>query len=173
MRPAFLTTERLELVRLELSDAAAFQTLATDAHIRRYLLDGETVPEGWAEDELALSDETFEEFGIGLGLVYETGEREHAIGFAGFKVFDDLQPDPQLLYALLEPFTGRGYATELTLGLIEHVRSEHGFGTVFSAVDEPNTASLRVLEKCGFHRWGLVVGAFGEILLMSLPGAPR
>ena len=35
------------------------------------------------------------------------------VGFIGYHVFEDLGPEPQLLYAFLERVTGRGFATEL------------------------------------------------------------
>lgn len=45
------TSERLGFERLSAVTQSALQQLARDRYIARYLLDGETVPEGWARAE--------------------------------------------------------------------------------------------------------------------------
>ena len=81
----------------------------------------------------------------------------------------DLHPDdPELLYALTETHTGRGLATEAARALVACAREHAGFTTIVSAVDAPNTASIRVLEKVGFVETGRVPGAFGDTVLFTL-----
>ena len=45
---------------------------------------------------------------------------------------------------------------------------EAGFTSIVSAVDELNTASIRVLQKLGFRETGALPGAFGRTLLFRL-----
>lgn len=140
-----------------------FHALCTDAHVRRYLLDGEIVERLWAMEAIAASATSIAEMGVGLWLVERDGRW---VGFCGFRSFDDLTPEPQLLYALTEAHTGRGYATEMTDALLR--LAWHGDWTrVVSAVDAPNRASLRVLDKNGFSPCGYVPGAFGDIVLLD------
>ena len=155
----------LSYQRIARADAPLLLRLATDEHIRRYLLDGEVVDAAWVEEEIQRSDRLFEERGVGLWLVYGN----EPIGFAGYRVFEEIEPEPQLLYAFVERVTGRGIATRATRWLLEQVDWER----VCSAVDEPNAASCRVLEKVGFTRRGDVPGAFGRILLYERLTPPR
>lgn len=171
MQTAPIATERLTVRRLVGDDAATFHRLATDSHIRRYLLDGVIVEPPWAEDEIARSDELFARLGIGIGLVTERSAPEVPIGFAGFRVFQEIEPEPQLLYALLEPVTGQGYATEVARALIRDAQGRAGLTDIYTAVDSPNRASIRVLEKLGFEHRGTVPGAFGTTDLFVLPAS--
>lgn len=160
-----LRSARLEYRRLGAGDLDTFHALAVDPHVRRYLLDGEVMPREWADAELGSSDALFESRGVGLWLVHEAGE---PIGFAGFRVFAELEESPQLLYALVERATGRGLASEIAAALIAHAR-QVGLEPLAAAVDEVNTASVRVLEKVGFRlRETRPGGPFGNTRLYRL-----
>jgi ribosomal-protein-alanine N-acetyltransferase len=80
----------------------------------------------------------------------------------------DVHPDPQLVYAMFERFTGNGYATEMARAAITHARMQHAFATIFASVDEANVASVRILEKLGFKRYSSREGAFGKMFLCRL-----
>ena len=54
-------------------------------------------------------------------------------------------------YALLPAFYNQGYATEAFSGAIDYLHS-HGFETVLAGAFSENTASIRVMEKCGMER---------------------
>lgn len=58
----------------------------------------------------------------------------------------------QLGYSLLPPFWGRGYATELTKGGIEYLFTETDLQNIYAYTEMPNTASQKVLLKCGFEQ---------------------
>lgn len=158
------TSPRVAYRRLGAADLDRFHAIATDEHVRRYLLDGQLLPREWADDELAASDRLFEQAGVGLWLV---AEGDDVIGFAGFRVFPEVEPAPQLLYALLERATGRGLATEIAVALVAHAR-EVGLDPILAAVDEVNAASVRVLEKAGFRRRGEQEGELGVMRLYEM-----
>ncbi len=168
MQYSELETERLQLRRLSERDAKAFHALAIDPHIRQYLLDGEIMSEAWCAEQIAVSDRLFGEGRAGLWLLYQKRALpEEAIGFCGFHVFEELGAEPQLLYALVERCAGKGYATEVARALLRFAAQELGMDRVVSAVDAPNHASIRVLEKMGFVRCGGVPGAFGTTILFE------
>jgi RimJ/RimL family protein N-acetyltransferase len=162
-----LTSERLRYRRLAPADLDAFHGLLTDAHVKRYLLDGETVGREWARAEIEASERRFGDGGCGLWLVFEGGAGAVPVGFTGFRPFPDVGPEPQLLYAFLERVTGRGYATEAGRALVRHATERLGWDRVVSAADEPNRASLRVLEKLGFVPCGRVPGSFGAVIVLE------
>jgi RimJ/RimL family protein N-acetyltransferase len=127
-------------------------------------MDGRTMPRAWSREEVARSERLFARRGVGLWLLHERArEAAEPIGFAGFRVFEEISPEPQLLYAFPASATGRGYATEAAGALLRFVADPAGPGwdEVIAAVDAPNTASSRVLAKLGFERTGEVPGAFG------------
>jgi len=181
---------RLIYRRIGVADFQDFHRLVTEPSIRKYLMDGEVMEESWTMETIETSGKMFQDRGIGLWLVVkpETGK---AIGFCGFFIFQKLSSEPQLLYALTESQTGRGYATEIAKTLcaiakkagadngflghelwsyldgfrkalcpprcsvltdsdMQHVLRKAGLQFVEAAIDEPNRASARVLEKAGF-----------------------
>jgi RimJ/RimL family protein N-acetyltransferase len=79
-----------------------------------------------------------------------------------------IHPEPQLVYALFQRFTGIGYATEMAIASIAEARRHPGFDTIVAGVDEVNVASVRVLEKLGFRRAATYSGSFGTSLLLLL-----
>lgn len=162
------SSERLVFRRLTSAELGAFHSLATDPHIRRFLLDGQTVSRSWCDEVLGESDALFESRNVGLWLVAERRDSDRFIGFCGFHIFEDVEPDPELMYAFIEDVTGKGYATEAGEALIRYAR-DVGLRPILSAVDEPNVASVRVLQKLGFEEREKRAGAFGHVILFAFP----
>ena len=54
-------------------------------------------------------------------------------------------------YFIGEPFWGKGIATRSVALLMAHIKKHHNVVRVFAEVFEHNTASMKVLEKNGFH----------------------
>jgi RimJ/RimL family protein N-acetyltransferase len=149
-------------------DLDGFYALIRDEHIKRYLLDGQDMSRDWTAAEILASQRLFETDGIGLWLVFEPA-RDPPIGFCGFRVFAELGPEPQILYAFRQRATGKGYATEVAGALVECARLHANRDSVLAGVDEPNLASIRVLEKVGFRPIGETRGEFGRLLYFRLP----
>lgn len=167
-----LRTARLELTPLRVEDLDAFHDLVVDPHIRRFLLDGEVLDRAWCAAEIETARALEAASGVTLWLVRPRGEPgAPPLGFAGFKVFEGLHVEPELLYALRAAHTGAGLATEIAVELVRFARDEARLPRLVSAVDAPNGASIRVLEKVGFRRHGTAPGAFGDIVLFELPDA--
>jgi RimJ/RimL family protein N-acetyltransferase len=155
---------RYEPVALEARDG--FHGLVQDEHVRRYLMDGSVFSREWSEQRIRESQALFERRGVGIWLAYEKAG-DALVGFCGFLEIPAVHPEPQLVYALVERFTGRGYATEMARRAIAHAR-EQGLAEILAGVDEINVASLRVLEKLGFERVDTRPGTFGKMHLLRL-----
>lgn len=154
---------RLHYRPLGQDDVDALLQLVTDTHVKRYLFDDETMDRAWCVEAIATSQQSFETIGLGLWLVYPADSVSPA-GFCGYWVFEELGPEPQLLYAFTSEHTCSGYATEAAHALVDVARAV-GMSKVTAAVDEPNSASVRVLEKLGFEQTGTAPGAFGRTIL--------
>ncbi|CAI7591308.1 unnamed protein product [Penicillium glandicola] len=80
---------------------------------------------------------------------------------------------PDIGYAFLPEETGKGYATEAALALLEYAKRELGVGSVFGFCGKEDTHSARVLEKIGFEFRGekkLKVFGGKESAVYVLPG---
>jgi RimJ/RimL family protein N-acetyltransferase len=164
-------SERLRYVPVAAATLDEFHALVQDAHVRRYLMDGHIFPREWSAARIRESEALFERRGVGLWLAYDRTSRA-LVGFCGFAEFPMVHSEPELVYALLERYSGRGYATEMARASIAHARTQGGLQDIVTSVDEINHASLRVLEKLGFERCGSRPGAFGPTLLLRLVGPP-
>jgi RimJ/RimL family protein N-acetyltransferase len=169
LRRVSLSSPRLLYRRLgeQPGDVGEFHRLVTDDHVRRYLLDGELKTRAFCEEEVHNSQKLFAERAVGLWLMAPREQPAQPIGFCGFRVFPEVEPEPELLYALLPAHTGQGFATEAGRALVRYAFEVARFQRISSAVDEPNVASIRVLEKVGFRRCGEQPGAFGRMLLFE------
>lgn len=76
------------------------------------------------------------------------GEFVGAIGV--FPPETDGGPEPEVGYLLASRHHGKGLATEALAAAIEDATHRLGIPVLTAVVDEPNAASIRVLEKSGF-----------------------
>jgi [ribosomal protein S5]-alanine N-acetyltransferase len=166
------SSRRLDYQLVSAATLDDFHRLVCDAHVRRYLLDDNQFPPEWTAERIADSEALFRRRGVGLWLARERQTGALA-GFCGFLEIPALHPEPQLVYALFEAFTGRGYASEMARAAIDCARSQPGFEDIVAGVDEVNAASMRVLEKLGFERTTSHPGASGQAWMYRLrPDAP-
>jgi hypothetical protein len=114
------------------------------AHVRRYMMDGNVFPREWSAERIRQSQALFERRGVGTWRAYDKNTNELA-GFCGFENSPG-RPDPQLMYSMFGPFTGRGVATEMARASIVQARTQPGFAEIVADVDEINAAAVRVLE---------------------------
>jgi RimJ/RimL family protein N-acetyltransferase len=105
-------------------------------------------------------------FGIFMIRLIETGE------LAGYCVVRRVEYAPdrdiEVGYVLAREYWGRGLATEITQGLIQYVAANFSPPLILAYTDPANTASNRVLEKCGFVRNGMESIAQTESLRWEL-----
>ena len=160
-------SERLRYRAAGPADLDAFHRVVQDEHVRRYMMDGNVFSREWSAGRIQESVAMLARRGVGIWLAYDKTTDE-LVGFCGFGNAPG-RSEPQLLYAMFERFTGRGLATEMARASIAQARTQPGFEEIEADVDEVNAASVRVLEKLGFERTGVLPGAFGNILLVRLP----
>ena len=140
-----LKSDRLTLDPFVEADRHELLELFRDPAVRRYLLDDLRVSTDWISGEIASSHARFADSGAGLWSARLVHHPE-IIGFAGFREFFD-PPQLQLLYGLLPRYWGRGLATEAARAVCDHAFRDLAFAQVVAAIDIPNEASRRVLER--------------------------
>lgn len=90
-------------------------------------------------------------YGMYALVLKETGA---VVGFAGI-VHPAGQPQPEVKYAFLRDYWGKGLATEAVVGLLQHAFARHGLAEVMATTAPQNLASQRVLTKAGMQRGAL------------------
>lgn len=151
MSPAILTTASLELRPFSIEDLDSLHELWTDPAVKRFLFDDRTISREEALSHLYRSERCFHEKGYGLWLFSPRGEKSVA-GFSGF--FPSFEDVPSLIFGTRPDHWGRGYASEAVAAVLAHAFGTLGLSRVVADVDEPNAASIRVLEKLGMSRTG-------------------
>lgn len=141
------TTSRLTLAPVAPEHVDVLWTMFRDPQVRQYLLDDTVVEREWVEEEVSASQERFAQSRLGL-LLATLQTSGTLVGFVGFRPFYE-PPVLQLLYGLLPDFTGQGLATEMAQAAVDLAFTAHGLAAVRASTDEPNTASVRVLERLG------------------------
>jgi RimJ/RimL family protein N-acetyltransferase len=159
---AELRTTRLRLRPYEAADFdRLFEELVLDPVVTRFWYDyadpGLTVEEKRAMAERDLA--TWFDEGAAAG--YRTWVIEVAdpslgtpgafVGATGvYPPENPWGPEPEVGILLATRFHGRGIATEALAAVIDHAAARLGVPAVAAVVDEPNAASIRLVEKLGF-----------------------
>ena len=80
-----------------------------------------------------------------------------AIGAGGFKGPADATGTVEVSYGVAPQVEGQGFATEMTAALTDFAFGHPEVTRVIAHTRPANTASGRVLEKCGFTNLGVVI----------------
>lgn len=142
-------TDRLRLRPCCADDLDALHDLWTEAGVRRFLFDDRSISREEAESFVAASAANFAEHGYGLWLFSER-QSDTLAGFAG--LLHSAEKSPNLLFGVRPRFWGRGYAPEAAGAVLRHAFEVLRLNRVVADVDEPNAASVCVLEKLGMAR---------------------
>jgi ribosomal-protein-alanine N-acetyltransferase len=101
----------------------------------------------WIEEGIAAGHPTWmievEDAGIG-----PIGDFVGVVGV--FPPQNEWGPEPEVGYLLASRYHGRGLASEALAAVVADATERLGLPVLVAIVDEPNIASIRVLEKCGF-----------------------
>ena len=151
MKTLHLKTERLLLPPVTLADLSDLHTLLTEKQVRKFLFDDQEIPLSQTDEILHRVSDTFREKGYGLWFCRRrsTDERGGIVGL--FDFFSEDQPE--LLYALLPPWQGQGFATEASRSIIQYAFEELGYAYLTASCDAPNVKSIAVLERLGMRRF--------------------
>jgi RimJ/RimL family protein N-acetyltransferase len=145
----WIRTQRLRLRPACRADAPALHALWTEPQVRRFLWDDVVIPPERAAQVVEDSVASFAERGLGQWLVFE-GTADELAGFAGLRVLEATS-DVELLYGLHPRCWGRGLATEAARAILRFGFAELRLSRIVAGTDEPNLASLRVIERLGMR----------------------
>lgn len=144
-----LTSHRLHLRPCGGDDLADLHRLWTEPDVRRFLFDDRQLSIAEAEAFVTDSGANFERYGYGLWIFAAT-DRQPMVGFTALVVAEE--GAPSLIFGADPGCWRQGYTTEAAAAVLRYAAAELGLPRVVADVDEPNTASIRVLEKLGMRR---------------------
>lgn len=155
-----LETERLILRPISNDDLAATHRVFDDPAVRRYLWDDRPVSLEATASVVQASARDFSERGVGLFGVRLRGAEE-LVGLCGLR-WEDGIGDMEIIYCLLPELWGRGLATEAAEACLHFAFEGARLERVMAGADEPNAASLRIIEKLGMRFVGRILPAAPE-----------
>ena len=161
-------TERLIIREIEEDDGKFINELLNSPGFLKYIGD-----RGVRSDDDArvfIRDryrKSYSENGYGLYAVL-LKEDLTPVGMCGF-VRRDTLPGPDLGFAFLPIYEGKGFGTESSKALLEFGRAQLGFDRLYAITTLDNQASIHLLEKLGFTFDKIIENPDGErINLFSL-----
>jgi [ribosomal protein S5]-alanine N-acetyltransferase len=150
LQPLILTTKRLGLRKLALSDAEFVIELVNDPDWLRNI--GDKNVHSIADAERYLTNgpmSLYEKHGVGLWAVVLT-ESGLPIGMCGLVKRDALE-DFDLGFAFLPAYRGKGYASQ---GVLQFVKEVMKLKRLAAIVNRDNAPSVKLLVKLGFELTG-------------------
>jgi RimJ/RimL family protein N-acetyltransferase len=152
-----LRGKRIWLRPAEDADRPAVHALWNEPEIRRFLFDDRVLSDADVAGHLEASREAFAAQGCGIWIGAGHAEEAPRV-FAGF--LHSGEGPPNLVFGLAPALWGQGLAAEASALVLGHAFGTLGLAEVRADVDEPNQASVRLLERLGFtwERRGLVAG---------------
>jgi ribosomal-protein-alanine N-acetyltransferase len=113
----------------------------------------------WSEEGIAAGKPTWL-IEVGDARIGPPGDFVGVVGV--FPPQNEWGPEPEVGYLLASRYHGRGLATEALAAVVADATERLRIPILVAIVDEPNVASIRVLEKCGFSHERSFVGRDGH-----------
>lgn len=129
-----------------MGDLDSVYPLWTEADVRQFLFDNRKISAEEAKSFIETSVTSFASNGYGIWLFFEH-QSDQVAGFSG--LLHSPKGSPDLIFGTHPHLWGRGYAKEATRSILCYAFDVLGLEKVAADVDEPNKASIRVLETLG------------------------
>jgi ribosomal-protein-alanine N-acetyltransferase len=147
-----LETERLILRPFEPGDAEDLHAVHSDPSTFEYIGSEPAQSLDDTSARIARAAAHLEEHGFAMSAVVERASGR-VIGACGLQLLED-GPEVELGYRLGRASRGHGYATEAARAWLEYGFETLGLDRIVAVAWPENTASWRVMEKCGMRLVG-------------------
>ena len=165
-----LETDRLCLRRVNQDDADLLLAVWTDPAFMRNVGDRgvRTIEQARAAMKLGAL-KLYEDYGYGPYAMVQRSDGSK-IGICGLFKRDNLE-FPDIGFAVLPDYCGKGYAGEASFAVLEHARDDLEIKELTAIVSPGNAPSIGLIEKLGlgFVRMITMPGDDEEICLYSMP----
>ena len=156
-----LETQRLSLRQFTVDDAQFILKLLNEPSFLRYIGDKKVRNLEDARQYILNGPvASYERNGFGLYLV-ELKESYTPIGMCGFLKREEL-PDPDIGFAFMPEFWGKGFAFEAAAALLQDGRERLRLQRILAITSLDNDASVKLLERLGFGFDSVITLAAGR-----------
>lgn len=143
-----LETTRLKLREFTLADKLFIIELVNSRGWIKFIGDRNIKTEAQAEAYLENGPiNSYKKYGFGLSLV-ELKDSSQPIGMCGLLKRADLD-HPDIGFAFLPEFTGKGYAHEMAAATLSHAKNVLNHELILAITLPENESSIKLLEKIG------------------------
>lgn len=146
-----LETSRLNLIPFKREEIHKFLQINRHPAVRQYLWDNDKISKEQAEEILATNQQYLEENHFGLWKI-QRKEHPQVMGYSGLWYFFG-EDQPQLIYALLPDFWGRGWATEAAVTVMRYAFDRLKFSYLVASMDDGHQQSEKVARRIGMSLW--------------------
>ncbi len=166
-----LETERLTLTWVQTTDADFILKLLNDSGFIQNIRDEGIKTLDQAKIHIGVRYiESYQRNGFGMYLVTLKSSGEH-VGLCGIVKRESLDC-PDIGYAFLAEHSGKGYASESAIAVIEYATHVLGIQRIVGITSLDNKASINILEKAGLIFNKMISTEDGETMLF-VPLTPR
>jgi len=145
-----LNTERLLVREFDTNDAEFILELLNQPSFIQFIGDKGVRSVDDARNYITTGPiESYQRHGFGLYLV-ELKDRKVPIGMCGVLKRESL-PDPDLGFAFLPEYWGKGYAFEAASAALDQARDFFKLARILAITNPDNDASIKLLAKLGFQ----------------------
>ncbi|NGP88853.1 GNAT family N-acetyltransferase [Fodinibius halophilus] len=142
-------SDRLKISELNIADANFILQLVNEPAFLEYIGDKEIQSREEAKKFIELGPiSSYRENGFGFYRV-SLKENDISVGICGLKQRKSLTV-PDLGYAFLKNYRGKGYATEAGLAVLQYAKKDLDIDTLAAITATHNEASIHLLQKLGF-----------------------
>ena len=161
-----LTTSRLEIIELSISDTAFIFELLNTPSWKKFIGDRGIKTQDDAKNYIVNKFiPAYSTWWFGFRLV-RLKENKTPIGICGLVKRDALE-HVDIGFSFLPEYEGKGYGFESASAVMQHAKTELGIKTIAGITNSDNKSSIALLEKLGLHfqKMILLPGETEEIML--------
>lgn len=148
-------TERLIIRHFELSDAKYILAQLNEASFIQSIADKQVRSIEDAQNYLIKGPiASYQKFGFGLNIIL-LKQNGMPIGMCGLVTRSELE-HPDIGYAFLPNYWGKGYATEASKAVLDDAITKHKLKTILGVTFPENQSSNSLLSRIGFNQTGSV-----------------
>ncbi len=141
---------------LKKTDQKALAKYANNKNLQRYMRDAMPYPYTQKQAEEFINNTLASSPITTFAIVHQN----KFVGVGGLNLQTDIyRKSCEVGYWIGEPFWGRGFATQALKLLTHFAFTKLQMARVYTGVFEPNLASIKVLQKCGYKQEGIFVNA--------------
>ena len=144
-------TEHLRIRKFKIEDAKRLYENHLEEEVKKWIPNESYANAEETKDAIHFYIDCVNKGHLPYVLAVELKETGELIGDTGVNEVEGNANEVEIGYGICKKYSGHGYATELLNAMTEFIVSTFGMTVLYGRVMRGNNASVRVLEKNGYH----------------------